>query len=386
MKTIALNNAKMLTDDGFTEGACVLIKGERIAGLSLHEYSFKDCDEVIDLGGELLLPGFFDIQVNGGGGVLFNDDPSLETAAEIARAHRNFGTTSLLPTLISDDLEKISMAISAIDEAVANNIPGIAGLHIEGPFLNEEKKGVHDGSKLRRLTRAALELLTSAKNAQVIVTLAPELATAEQIKFLVGKGVRVCAGHTNATYDEMRGAIEAGVSGVTHLFNAMSPMQSRSPGVIAAALESDAWCGVIVDGKHVHPAMLRLAMRAKQDRRFMLVTDAMPGVGAEIDHFYLNGRRVDIRDGACVAEDGTLAGASLSMVDALKNAVRMLDLELEEASRLASGNPAAFLGVDETIGSIAVGKRADLVHLTHDLDVQQTWIAGAPHSVDAAAA
>ncbi len=382
MKTSALVNARILTDAGFVDGASVLVKGEQIAALSFDDRTHNDCDEIVDLGGGVLLPGFCDIQVNGGGGILFNDDPSVETATAIAKAHRAFGATSLLPTLISDDLDKIAKAIAAIDEAVAQNAPGIAGLHIEGPFLNEEKKGVHDASKLKRLTPEALDLLTSAKNATVVVTLAPELASGEQIEVLVRKGVRVCAGHTNATYDEARRAFGAGVSGVTHLFNAMSPLRSRSPGIIAAALESSAWCGIIVDGKHVHPAMLRLAIRAKKDRRFMLVTDAMPGVGAQIDHFYLAGRRIDIRNGECLAEDGTLAGASLTMIDAVKNAMSMLGLGLDEASRMASASPAAFLGADHVFGSITAGKRADLVCLSPDLDVKTTWIAGALASAE----
>ncbi len=386
MKTTAIVNANALTENGFVSQATVLIRSDRIAEISQRAISRHDCDEIVDLDGEILAPGLIDGQVNGGGGVLFNDDPSAETAEIIAKAHRKYGTTSLLPTLISDDLDKISKAIGAIDEAVMSGVRGIAGLHIEGPFLNEKKRGVHDASKIRCLTPEAIDLLTSAQHAKVVVTLAPELATVEQIQMLVERGVRVCAGHTNATYEEAMTAIAAGVTGFTHLFNAMSPLQSRSPGIIAAALESDTWCGIIVDGKHVHPAMLRLALRAKTDNRFMLVTDAMPGVGADIDHFFLNGRRIEIRDGACVAEDGTLAGASLSMVDAVKNSVDLLGLEMGDALTLASANPAAFLGIEKSVGSIAVGKRADLVQLTSDFKVERSWISGEQNTSHKAAA
>lgn len=330
----------------------------------------------IDLGGDYLLPGFVDVQVNGGGGLLFNDDPSVETAVRIVRAHRAFGTTSLLPTLISDDLGKVEQAIRAIDEAVAQRTPGIAGLHLEGPFLSPEKRGIHDRRKLRRLSDKAMAMLTSARHARLVVTLAPERARFDQIARLVEHGVKVCMGHTNASYDDTRRALAAGVTGFTHLFNAMPTMQSRNPGVIAAALESDAWCGVIVDGKHVHPAMLRLALRAKADRRLMLVTDAMPSVGADIDHFYLNQRRINVADGACLSEDGTLAGAALSMIDAVRNATTMLDTGIEEASGMASLMPCAFLGIADRVGSIAPGQRADLLRVSPELAIRQVWIGG----------
>ncbi len=332
--------------------------------------------DVIDLQGDYLLPGFVDVQVNGGGGLLFNDDPSVATASRIAAAHRAFGTTSLLPTLISDDLAKVEQAISAIDEAVAGDAPGIAGVHIEGPFLNVEKKGIHDASKLRPLCDDAVAILTSARHAQVVVTLAPECARIEQIERLVEAGVKVCIGHSNASFDETRAALRAGVSGFTHLFNAMPLMQSRAPGIIPAALESSAWCGVIVDGKHVHPAMLRLAWRGKSDRRLMLVTDAMPIVGADTDHFFLGGQRINVADGACQSAEGTLAGAALTMIDALRNALEMLQLDLEQASRMASHNPCAFLGIADHLGAIAPGLRADLLRVSPELEIRQIWMAG----------
>lgn len=376
MRRLVFANGRIVTPNGILDRGCVEVCEGLIANVTGTIAAGGSNHGFIDLGDDYLLPGFVDVQVNGGGGLLFNDDPSAATAIRIAEAHRAFGTTSLLPTLISEDLDKVEQAIRAIDGAVGRKTPGIAGVHIEGPFLNVERKGVHDESKLRRLSNEAIGILTSAEHAQVVVTLAPERARPEQIAYLVECGVKVCIGHTNATFDETRGALAAGVSGFTHLFNAMPAMQSRNPGVIAAALESSAWCGVIIDGKHVHPAMLRLALRAKSDRRLMLVTDAMPVVGADLDHFYLNNQRINVADGECLSENGTLAGASLSMIEAVKNAMTMLDLGIEEAVRMASQFPCSFLGIADRAGSIAPGRRADLLRVSPTLAIRQVWIGG----------
>ena len=376
MKSTVFANGRIVTPDGLLHRGAVAACDGVVTAVQQSIPSQQPDEEFINLDGDFLLPGFVDVQVNGGGGLLFNDNPGAETAAKIAAAHRAFGTTSLLPTLISDDLDKVKHAIKSIDEAVKRKTPGIAGVHIEGPFLNVEKKGIHDKDKLQRMSPEAIQILTSAKCAQVVVTLAPECAQSDQIALLVEGGVKVCSGHTNATFDETRQALAAGVSGFTHLFNAMSPMQSRNPGVIPAALESSAYCGIIADGKHVHPAMLRLALRAKADQKFMLVTDAMPAVGATMDHFYLNGSRILVKNGVCVSEDGTLAGAALSMIEVVKNAMTMLDLTIEEASRMASQTPASFLGAEHTIGSIALGRQADFIRVSPTLDIRQVWING----------
>lgn len=376
MKSLVFANGCIVTPGGIVERGSVEVREGRIAAVANSVAADRANGGFIDLGGDYLLPGFVDVQVNGGGGVLFNDDPSAATAVRIAQAHRAFGTTRLLPTLISDDLDKVEQAIKAIDGAVASDTPGIAGLHLEGPFLNVEKRGIHDERKLRPLSDEAMGLLTSAEHAQVVVTLAPERARLDQIAHLVECGVKVCIGHTNATFDQALSALEAGVSGFTHLFNAMPALQSRNPGVIAAALESSAWCGLIVDGKHVHPAMLRLALRAKADRRMMLVTDAMPSVGADIDHFHLNGQRINVADGVCLSENGTLAGAALSMIEAVRNAMTMLGLGIEEASAMASLMPCSFLGIAESAGSIAPGRQADLLRVSPELAIRQVWISG----------
>ncbi len=376
MGGMVFGNGRIVTPDGVLEHGVVEVCDGRIVSVECSEAPERCRSEVIDLEGDYLLPGFVDVQVNGGGGVLFNDEPSEATAIKIAKAHRAFGTTRLLPTLISDDIDKVEQAIQAIDAAVEQGTPGIAGVHIEGPFLNVEKRGIHDARKLRRLSDEAVDILTSAKHAQVVVTLAPERAYLDQISQLVDGGVKVCIGHTKASYDETLDALDSGASGFTHLFNAMPSMLSRSPGVVAAALESSAWCGVIMDGEHVHPAMLRLALRAKADRKLMLVTDAMPIVGTNADHFFLGDQRIHFVDGVCLSDDGTLAGAALSMIQALRNAMTMLDLGIEEASSMASHMPCSFLGIDSEVGAIAPGCAADLLRISSGFEVRQVWMGG----------
>ena len=373
---IALVNGKVLTPRGF-EAQTVVIDHGRIA--AVRAPGEGGGEERVDLRGRYLLPGFIDTQVNGGGGALFNATPTVDAIAAIGAAHRRFGTTGFLPTLISDDLTTVATAIAAVDQAIAAGVPGVLGIHIEGPFLNEDRKGIHDASKFRLLDQKAFELLTSLKRGRTLVTLAPELTTPQMIARLTAAGVTVAAGHTDASYDEVRAALGAGLKGFTHLFNAMSPLGSREPGAVGAALEDEgSWCGIIVDGRHIHPAALRIAFRAKRHDRFMLVTDAMPSVGMVDKTFTLQGRTVRVVDGVCVDEDGTLAGSDLDMAGAVRNAVDLVGLALEEAVAMASANPAAFLGLEGELGAIAPGLRADLVEADENLTVMRTWIGGDP--------
>jgi N-acetylglucosamine-6-phosphate deacetylase len=333
----------------------------------------------IDLGGGLLLPGFIDVQVNGGGGLLFNDARDIEAIRRIGAAHRRFGTTGFLPTLISDDLGIVEEAMRAVDAAIEAGVPGVLGIHVEGPFLNEARKGVHDPSKFRELDLAGIRLLTSLKRGRTLVTLAPEMTTPGFIDKLAAAGVIVCAGHTDASYGEIRAALDHGLAGFTHLFNAMSQMTSRRPGTVGAALEDpESWCGIIVDGQHVDPAVLRIALRCKRRDRFMLVTDAMPSVGTEHKQFSLQGRPISVEGAACVDEEGNLAGSDMDMAGAVQNAVAMLGLALPEAVRMATLHPAEFLGLGNELGRIAPGMRANLVLADDRLDVQETWIDGVP--------
>ena len=380
---LVLINGRVMTDQGLAEGLAVRLQGDRIAAVG-PQSKIAGGARTRDLQGGLLLPGFIDTQVNGGGGVLFNDSPTLEAIATIGEAHRRFGTTGFLPTLISDDLETVTTAIEATRQAIAAGVPGVLGLHIEGPFLNEKRKGIHDASKFRRADASTFALLTSLGVGRTVVTLAPEAVSLELIERLAAAGVVVSAGHTNAAYAGIRAALDHGLSGFTHLFNAMSPLASREPGAVGAALEDQrAWCGIIVDGVHVDPVVLKIALRLRPHDRFVLATDAMPCVGTAETSFLLQGRRILVRDGACYAEDGTLAGSSLDMASAVRNAVRLLDLDLAEAARMASANPAAFLGLGAERGRIASGQVADLVLLDDELGVIDTWIGGV--DVEAAA-
>lgn len=375
--SIALLNGRVLRDAGFMEGLAVLIERGRIADVVPESDPRARTAAHHDLKGHLLLPGFIDTQVNGGGGVLFNDRPSVETVAAIGRAHRRFGTTGFLPTLISDDLHVVENAIAAVQAAIDAHVPGVLGIHIEGPFLNAQRKGVHDATKLRELDETALKLLTSLRGGKTLITLAPEMTTPRIIRKLTEAGVIVSAGHTNATYAQIRAALDNGLRGFTHLFNAMSQLTGREPGVVGAALDDPtSWCGIILDGLHVDPVVLRIALRSKPRDRFMLVTDAMPSVGIDGDEFMLQGRRIIVRDGKCLDESGTLAGSHLHMAEAIANATEMLDIDLDQAVRMATEYPAAFLGLDRELGRIDRGYRADLVLADRELNVIETWIEG----------
>ena len=373
---LALRNGKILTDAGIESGRSLLVRDGRIEAIS-GAREILGADQTIDLDGQLLVPGFIDTQVNGGGGVLFNDDPSVEAIAAIGRAHRRFGTTGFLPTLISDDLHVVEKAILAVRAAIARGVPGVLGIHVEGPFLNHDRRGVHDASKLRVLDENAVKLLTTPHGGVTMVTLAPERTTPDIIRALTAAGVIVSAGHTNATYDELQPALKAGVRGFTHLFNAMSQLGNREPGAVGAALAHEgSWLGLIVDGYHVHAETLKIALRAKRLDRFMLVSDGMPSVGADVREFRIQGRVITVADDRLVDDDGRLAGAHLDMASAVRNTVNTLGVSLTDALRMASANPAEFLNLGAGVGRIAPGQRADLVLLDEELQVLRSWIAG----------
>jgi N-acetylglucosamine-6-phosphate deacetylase len=373
----ALVNGRILAAEGLVRGTVVLISGSRIEALTdLNDSRCRDA-VMVDLEGQLLLPGFIDVQVNGGGGVLFNDDPSLESIQAIGAAHRRFGTTGFMPTLISDDLDTIGQAIAAVQSALDSGFPGVLGIHIEGPFLNWARRGVHDPKHLRLLETGLVSLLCRLRSGRTLLTLAPEMTTTDMIAALTKAGVLISAGHSNATYAETTAAIAHGVRGFTHLFNAMARLEPRQPGIVGAALyDTGTWCGIIVDGHHVDPVMLKLALRCKRHDRFMLITDAMPPVGSSLSSFVLQGKTITVADGVCSDANGTLAGTALDMATAVRNAVSLLDLNIVEAARMASEYPAEFLGLGSELGRIAPGYRANLTLLNDDLKVQRTWIEG----------
>jgi len=353
----------------------VIIEGSRISALLPLREVREGLPARVLPEGSWLAPGFIDIQVNGGGDVLLNDDPSAAAMAKIARAHRKFGTTALLPTLITDTPEKMRAAITAANEAAATN-PGVLGIHFEGPFLSPEKPGVHNRALIRQPGPEDIEMLTAPRAGVTLVTLAPERVPIGFIARLAKAGIRVSLGHSMATYSETKAAQAEGLTGFTHLFNAMRPLGSRDPGPVAAALVTRlTFFGMIVDGEHVDPAVLRLALRGVAHP--MLVTDAMPPVGGSKSTFMLYGEEIAVRDGRCARADGTLAGSALNMASAVRNCVELLGVPLGHALRFASTEPAQFLGLEAALGRLAPGYRADLVAFDPgSMRIHATWVAG----------
>ena len=326
----------------------------------------------------LLAPGFIDCQVNGGGGVLFNVETTVAGIAAIGAAHRRFGTTGFLPTLITDVRGKLQEALRATEAAIAAKVPGVLGVHLEGPFLNPERKGVHDPRLMRVIDADDVAQITSAHAGRILMTIAPEKMPTGTIARLAAAGIVLSAGHTTASYGTLAAARKAGLTGFTHLFNAMPPLAGREPGPVGAALDdAEAWVGLIVDLFHVSAASLRIAIAAKGWQRMMLVTDAMPTVGTDLTEFEIDGAKI-VRHGGRLtrSDDGTIAGSDLDMASAVRNAVAALGLPLEAALHMASRAPAEFLGLGRELGRIAPGYCASLVLLDDDLGVTETWIDG----------
>ena len=377
MAPLALLPRRLFTGDQFLEDTAVLVEDGRVVGLiPFDDVPASAARQIID---GLLVPGWIDAQVNGGGGVLFNDARDIDGLRRLAAAHARFGTTAMLPTFITDRPGPMLEAIAAVRAAMAAAVPGVAGLHLEGPFLSVARKGAHDPALIRPLTDADVDLLLDRAVRPTLLTVAVENAAPRLIRRLVAGGIIVSLGHSDAPYADAMAAAEAGARGITHLFNAMSPLGHRAPGMVGAALDNGTlWCGIIADGHHVHPASLRLALGAKRGPgRLFLVTDAMPPAGAPGDAFVLTGRSVLRRDGRLTLEDGTLAGSDLTMDAAVRYCVRELGVELGEALRMASVYPATFLGLEASHGRIAMAQRADFVALTDALAVTGVWIGGA---------
>lgn len=325
----------------------------------------------------LLAPGLIDVQVNGGGGVLFNDAPTLESLRTIANAHAKLGTTGFMATLISDERSKTAAAIEAVAQGIREGLPGLLGLHLEGPWLSEPRRGVHPQRFLRALDASDMELLTRRNAFPLLITLAPEQATAADVRTLANAGVVVSIGHTAAPHDDIEAMIAAGATGFTHLYNAMPPLEGRNPGALGVALASrEAWTGLILDGIHVHPVSARAAFAAKTDRKLMLVSDAMSTVGAATASMTLFGEPISVSEGALRTTSGTLAGAHLSLAEAVRNATSLIGATREQALRMATLTPAQFLRIDRRHGYIAPGARADFVVLNDDLTIRQVWIGG----------
>lgn len=377
MRPVAYINGRVLQQNGFQSGLAVIVNDSTIVNVNPPDGLAQDEHDIFDLDGNYLIPGFIDTQVNGGGGVLFNDSPNLEGIKTIAKAHQQFGTTGLLPTLISAELDAIQQGVTAVNAAIEEGVPGVLGIHIEGPFLSREQNGIHDATKLKKITAGIISELEPVVTGCTVLTLAPETVAPDMIRQLSEKGFIVCAGHSNATYDEVSAAVDHGLSGFTHLFNAMSQLGVREPGMVGAALDHDiTWCGIIVDGHHVSPSSLRIAYRCKGPEKLMLVTDAMPPVGSDESKFYLLGNRITVKDGVCVDANGTLAGTALEMASAVRNMMNATACSLAEASLMASTTPAAFLGLQHRTGTIKAGMRADFVVLDEQINAIKTIIGG----------
>lgn len=378
MSRFAYTGARIFDGELWWDRSALVVKDDRIEGI-IAANSPTDAERVV-LDGGMITPGFIDLQVNGGGGRLLTDSPTVETIETISATFARFGTTALLPTLISSTRETRDAAIAAGAEAARQGGAGFLGLHLEGPHLNVARKGAHEAAHIRAMEEDDLLALIAARRKlpNLLVTLAVESVAPSQITRLHDAGIVVGIGHSDGSYDAVRAAAEAGATIVTHLFNAQSQLMSREPGVVGAALDlGSLHAGLIADGIHVHPASIGVALRAKRGPgRIFLVTDAMAPAGTEATSFELNGRTVYRRDGALRLGDGTLAGADLTMIDAVAYTHRTLGLPLEDALRMASLYPAEALGVAHERGSFVRGKRADFVHLGDDLSVRRTIIGG----------
>ena len=374
----AIVNGCIFDGESVHEHKAVLIEGEHIVAVVDPEQVPADIGASYDLEGGTLIPGFIDLQVNGGGGVLFTAAPTVDSLRTIGAAHRQYGTTGFLPTLISTRFDVMREAVSAVAEAIAIGTPGVLGLHLEGPFLSPERKGVHDAGKFCQLDQTGLDILTSLQVGSTVVTLAPELTSPQMISRLVEEGVIVCGGHSGATYAQTRDALAQGLSGFTHLYNAMTPLQSREPGMVGAALEDDdSWFGIIADGHHIHPAAFSVAVAAKKRGGALLVTDAMPTVGSPDTSFILDGKTIVASEGRVTNAEGTLAGSDLNMLSAVNNAAEFARLDWFEAVRMASLYPARALGLERELGAIRPGFRASLLALDSAHRIRASWINGA---------
>lgn len=375
MSALLIRNARLFDGDSWHDNAKIAVVNGRFAPAD-HAPAGA---EAVDAGGHLVVPGFIDLQVNGGGGVNFNDDPSLHTIERICAAHAKFGTTALLPTLITDRRETRTEAIAAGKAARAAGAPGFLGLHLEGPHLSAAKRGVHAAAYVRPMEEADIKELIGAIAGvgTTMLTVAPESTSIEAVRRLVAAGGVISLGHTDCDYETALAYIAAGATTATHLFNAMSPLGHRTPGMVGAVLDSGISAGLISDGVHVHPAAARIALRAKRGPgRLFLVTDAMLTIGTDMPDFELNGRTIFRRDGRLALADGTLAGADIDMLSSVRYAAEHFDIGLDEAIRMATVYPAEAMRIGNRKGRVAPGFDADFLLLTPDFELKSTWIAG----------
>ncbi len=371
----ALIGAQLFSGKEFFDNRALLIDGENIIDI-INEHDVPKNFEIQKLNGGILSPGFIDLQVNGGGGKLFNNSPDKESLNTIIESHQHFGTTSIMPTVISDSLNVLKKCTRTISKEIENN-KSLLGVHIEGPFFNVKYRGVHQKQYINTINSDYLNLFESLKDFPVMLTLAPECISIKQLKHLKSLGFKILAGHTDASYDQLEEAINYGLDGFTHLFNAMGQISAREPGVVGSALTFDnATASIIVDLHHVHPSLIQMAYKQKPQGKLFFVSDSMATIHHGEPSFELYDEVVSESNGRIINSEGKLAGSSITQIDAIKNAYQSCNIPLNEALAMASQYPAEYLGVANYLGSLKSGYRADLTHFDLDFQVQNVWVAG----------
>ena len=371
----ALLGSQIFCGERFYDDHALLVEGKSIVDI-VDKNNTPDNFNKIELDQGILAPGFIDLQVNGGGGVLFNNSPNKESLNTIIKAHQFFGTTSVMPTVISDSLEVLEQCIKTVTEEIKNN-SSLLGIHIEGPFFNTKYRGVHQKQYISTINSDYLNLFESLKGFPVMLTLAPECISSQQLKHLTSLGIKTLAGHTDASYDELDDAIKNGLDGFTHLFNAMGQISAREPGVVGSALHfENTFASIIVDLHHVHPSIIQLAYKLKPKGKLFFISDSMATINHGKPSFELYDEVVNESDGRLVNSEGKLAGSSITQIDAVKNAYQKCNIPLNQALAMASRYPAEYLGIENHLGSLKPGYRADLVHFDSNFKVHNAWVSG----------
>ena len=371
----AITGAKIFSDHKLLDNKALLIDGENIIGI-VAKNDIPNNIKIQQLNGGILSPGFIDLQVNGGGGKLFNNSSDKESLDEIIKAHQHFGTTSIMPTVISDSLNVLQRCTSTISNEINNN-KSLLGVHIEGPFFNVKYRGVHQKQYINTINNDYLNLFESLQGFPVMLTLAPECISIKQLKHLKSLGFKILAGHTDASYDQLEEAIKYGLDGFTHLFNAMGQISAREPGVVGSALNfNNTAASIIVDLHHVHPSLIEMSYKQKPKGKLFFVSDSMATINHGEPSFELYDEVVSESNGRLINSEGKLAGSSITQIDAIKNAYTSCNITLSDAIAMATSYPAEYLGVDDYLGSLKANYRADLAHFDIDFNVKNVWVAG----------
>ncbi len=378
----AITGSKLFSGLEFIERKALLIDDQHIAGI-VNENDIPVAFEVQTLDGGILSPGFIDLQVNGGGGKLFNNSPDKDSLNTIILAHQYFGTTSIMPTVISDSLNILQKCTDTISNEIKNN-HSLLGIHIEGPFFNVKYRGVHQKQYINTINASYLNLFEKLDKFPVMLTLAPECISIKQLKHLKSLGFKILAGHTDASYDQLEEAIKYGLDGFTHLFNAMGQISAREPSVVGSAFDFDETsASIIVDLHHVHPSLINLSFKQKPKGKLFFVSDSMATINHGEPSFELYDEVVSESNGRIINSEGKLAGSSITQIDAIKNAYQKCNIPLESAISMATLYPAEYLGVSDYIGQLKKGFRADLAHFDSDFHVHNVWLAGKQIKKDA---